>query len=557
MNRHDVGEDGRSLREGARLVEDHRIDFGERFEVASTLHENALFGAVLHGSENGERRGEPQGARVVDHEDRGRAGEVSREEEDEAREEEVVGDDGVGKTLGLPLNARLCGFAVLNEVDDLREPRGVAERRRTNVDFAVFNHGAGKDAAARFAMNGERFARHGRLVDGGVAGCDHAVDRNDGTGADDDEVFLREGIELLLGELPVGAADPDLIDLDGELVGKRREGLLSRIALEHVAEAEEQREKTHRSEVEPQERNKNRGGVEHRDVELAPEGILHAFNEIGDRIKNGVPDIEHHREEGPQEDVAGEAGEIELGILFLKHGGFALVALKRRLPKRGSHARRLNGSAREAEKRREDAGERIADFRKDAEHRHVGEATLDRKESLADETLRARALGEHFARNEPGRGFARFPAVLGHDERAARTADRGIRCKAREICGGARLRGDVFNGERDAARKGIHFKTRDAGNLRKLFGDDDAARVREGASGLPAFTVADRVLQIELHLLFAYEKPSSMSPDPLRGTRRAGFAKKLARAKRLPERSGDSSSGGRFFNGYREAFCLD
>ena len=71
-------------------------------------------------------------------------------------------------------------------------------------------------------MNGERLARHGRLVDGGVARRHNAVDRNDGTCADDNNVFLREGIELLLRELPIGAAHPDLIDLDGELVGKGR-----------------------------------------------------------------------------------------------------------------------------------------------------------------------------------------------------------------------------------------------------------------------------------------------------------------------------------------------
>ena len=122
----------------------------------------------------------------------------------------------------------------------------------------------------------------------------------------------------------------------------------------------------------------------------------------------------------------------------------------------------------------------------------------------------------------------------------------------------AKYAADVFNGERDATREGIHFKPRNAGNLRKLFGDDDAARVREGASGLPAFTVADRMLQIELHLLFASEKPSSMSPDPFRGTRRAGFAKKnwLVRSA-FRKGAGTPLQGGRFFNGYREAFCLD
>ena len=56
------------------------------------------------------------------------------------------------------------------------EARAVADARRTNADLAALDDGAGKDGAARGAVNCERLARHRGLVHGGLAVKHHAVD---------------------------------------------------------------------------------------------------------------------------------------------------------------------------------------------------------------------------------------------------------------------------------------------------------------------------------------------------------------------------------------------
>ena len=59
-------------------------------------------------------------------------------------------------------------------------------------------------------------------------------------------------------KLAVSKTNPDLIDLNGQLIGKRRQRLLAGIAFEHIAQAEKQREQTHGSEIKTQERHKDR-----------------------------------------------------------------------------------------------------------------------------------------------------------------------------------------------------------------------------------------------------------------------------------------------------------
>ena len=57
--------------------------------------------------------------RKAHHQYGSRTGEITRKEEDETGEQEVVGDDGVGEAFSFALNAGLGRFAVLNEAHNL------------------------------------------------------------------------------------------------------------------------------------------------------------------------------------------------------------------------------------------------------------------------------------------------------------------------------------------------------------------------------------------------------------------------------------------------------
>ena len=211
--------------------------------------------------------------------------------------------------LGLALNARLGGFARFNEADDFGKPRFVAQCRRTNVDFTIFDDGACKNAAACCTVHGQRLARHRGLIDGGVACDNDAVGRNHGARADNDRILKRElgernGFDALS---VLTAAHPDLIDLKCEFVGKRRQRLLARVVFKHLAQAQKHNEEADGAEVAPQKRYDQGRGVQHRNIELALKEILDAFGDDGKGTEHGVADVDDHRQHRTQEEVARKA----------------------------------------------------------------------------------------------------------------------------------------------------------------------------------------------------------------------------------------------------------
>ena len=366
-------------------------------------------------------------------------------------------------------------------------------------------------------MHRQGFARHRGLVDRGVAGGDDAVDRNHGARADDDDVILREFGELLLREGALRAAHPDLLDLDGELVGERGKGLFPRVALEHVAQAKQEREQAHRAEVEADERDEDRRGVEHRDVELAAEDVLHALDEVRDRVDHGVADVDDHREEGPQEDVAREAREVELGVI--DDGRLARLAGERGLAEGLARAGGRRGRAREREERRERALEEGADAREEPQDRHVREAALDRAHRVRDDALRKMLMGAGEVDRRKATLLGRIP---GDDRGALGAVREGAPLKRAEVLGRADLRRSVRDREGDAAREGIHHKSGDARDAADLLGEDDGARVGEHHAGLPALAVADGMLQIKLHS----QCPGECGPRDVRRRRSGPFLSK-------------------------------
>ena len=464
------GDHVREVRSGvgerARLVEDDGVDFGKRLEVAAALDDDASGRAFLHGGEDGERRRQAQRAAVVDEQHGGRAVQIARDEPDDGREREVEGHDRIGELERLALDARLHLLAFLDEADDLREARAVADARRTNADLAALDDGARKDGAARGAVHGERLARHRGLVHGGLAVKHHAVDGNDAARAHDDHVLGRHVGERLLAQFFV-LADPDDVALHRELLGERGHRLPARVVLEHLAHAEQQDEQAGGLEVAAQERDDERGGVEHGDVETALEKLGDALADDRHGAEEGVGRIGNDGQERAKEDEARKRTEVELGVVrpVVVGGKGALAARSLRRGKRGRDAG--DDSAHALPRQSEEAQDRAHHEREDG---HVGGARAHRLRDVSHETVFAQHLdrlggaGVHHAAHDLGGLEHDGAAGRGNERRALGAADRRIDGKAGEIFGQRRTGLARVVGHDHGARARIGRHAGDAGN---------------------------------------------------------------------------------------------
>ena len=118
IQRHNIGKLRRSRCERPCLVKHYRINFSERFKIASALDKGAVSCSGLHAGQNRQRRCQTQCAGIVHHQDAGRAREISGKEKHKAGERKVIGNDGIGQTFSLPLNTRLAFLAGFNKFDD-------------------------------------------------------------------------------------------------------------------------------------------------------------------------------------------------------------------------------------------------------------------------------------------------------------------------------------------------------------------------------------------------------------------------------------------------------
>ena len=493
------GDDIRQLRsarrERPRLVKDHRVDFGKGFEVLSTLHDDAPLGARAHGGENRQGRRKTERTAEVDHEDGGHAREVPRDEPDEPRQEEVVGNDTVRPLEGLPFDSGLRGFGILDEAHDLLQTRTVAHARGTDHEFAVFENRARKDGAALHAVDGQRFARHRGLIDAAVAVHNDPVDGNGVSGMHHNDVFLRDVAKRDL-DVPVPAAHPDAVDTKRKLVGEARHRLLARIGFEHFAQTEKNDQKTRRAEVPTQKRDEKCRAVQHRHVEASAKKRLYARKDERHARKKRVRGVESHGKQGTQEEKARERRKVERSFFALGFLG-------------GERQGARSGSTRSRAAASGNAPEKV--FRKtlpDVQDRHVGECAVDGRD-------RARPGGR-------GRGsaFGRFrPALRREGERPAGrlrvdAGDEGRHFERRKVTGDALACVPVRHRHDDRSRAGIDAKAGDARRLFEFVGE----KLRRGEAhrpvGTPTGAVADFVNQFEDH------------EGPLRSDFPSGFRKK-------------------------------
>ena len=203
------------LRLGQRtgLIKHNGVGLGKRLKVLRTLDHDAHLGSIAHGSHDGDGARELECARVIDHQRRRGLNEATRGERNQAREQEVPRDNLVGEVLHMRLALGLERIGRLHERDDRAELGLSRVGAHAHQDAAVFHDGAGEHVVARAALDGQRLAGQGRLVDHSAPLLDNTVDANGPASAHGDQIA---GLKLGGGNAYLGVAD-DLLCLVGHV----------------------------------------------------------------------------------------------------------------------------------------------------------------------------------------------------------------------------------------------------------------------------------------------------------------------------------------------------
>ena len=151
----------------------------------------------------------------------------------------------------------------LHERDDRAELGLRRIGAHTHQDAAVFHDSAGEHVVAHAALDGQRLAGQGRLVDHGTPLLDHAVDADGHAGAHGDQVA---GFKLGGGNAYLGVAD-DLLRLVGHIEQRVDELVFAHgagVVLEQLAHVEQEHRLARGVDITFDERNADGRSVEHR-----------------------------------------------------------------------------------------------------------------------------------------------------------------------------------------------------------------------------------------------------------------------------------------------------
>ena len=160
-------------------------------------------------------------------------------------------------TLGLERVGRL------HERDDRAELGLSRVGAHTHQDAAIFHNGAGAHVVAHAALDGQRFAGQGRLVDHSAPLLDHAVDTDRHAGAHGDQIA---GFKLGGGNAYLGVAD-DLLRLVGHIEQRVDEFVFAHgagVVLEQLTHVEQEHRLARGVDITFDERNADGRSVKHR-----------------------------------------------------------------------------------------------------------------------------------------------------------------------------------------------------------------------------------------------------------------------------------------------------
>ena len=143
-NGHDAFHARFPLGERSGLVQDQCIGFGQRFDGAATLDQDAF--ARRRADRGGQRRrcGKPDAAGIVDDKHVQRASDVAGRHVDDPGKQDIDGHQRRGEFVRIGLNGGLLPGGVLDHVDDPRNGGLIAHGLHARCDRAFHDHGPGK-----------------------------------------------------------------------------------------------------------------------------------------------------------------------------------------------------------------------------------------------------------------------------------------------------------------------------------------------------------------------------------------------------------------------------
>ena len=217
-------EGGSAVGDGAGLVQDDGGEPAGGLQCLAVADEDAELGGLAGADHDGGRGGQPQGAGAGDDED-GDGGADGQHQPvgagaeghpaDEGREcgEQDGGHEPGGDLVGQPLHRGLGALGVLDQADDLGQGAVGADGVGADHEGAGAVRGGSDHLVAGPLVDRDGLAGEHRLVDGGRAVDDGAVDGNVLAGPDADEIADRH---LLEGDVDLGAVAHDARGGGGE-----------------------------------------------------------------------------------------------------------------------------------------------------------------------------------------------------------------------------------------------------------------------------------------------------------------------------------------------------
>ena len=229
-------------RQRARLVKHDGIRLGQRLDVVATLDEDAALRGRRNRRRNRCRRRELQAARKVDEQQVQHALPVARRAIDDGRTEERDRHEEVRHLVSEVLHGCLAALRFLDEVDDMREARVLADFLDRDDELARLDDGARIDGRILVLHGRVRLARDRRLVDGGRAREHAAVD-------DDLLARMRRNrvarAYLLDGNLALDAVldTPDIALVEREQARNLRARTFGGVARQHLRAIRERQQR--------------------------------------------------------------------------------------------------------------------------------------------------------------------------------------------------------------------------------------------------------------------------------------------------------------------------
>ncbi len=211
-----VGHHRRPARKRACLVEREAAHGGEPLHVRAALDEHAAPGAGGQCRHHRHWRGDHERTRARDHEQHQRAIEPRarvapssqrRHDGDQRGKHHHGRRVDARESIDEGLRRRAFGLRGLDQMDDARQRRVAAQRRRDDLERAMPVDRSGEHLVAVPLVDRQRLARDRRLVDIAFAGHDAAVER-----------------QLLAGSHAHVVADPDFVGRHASLLPRSHDG---------------------------------------------------------------------------------------------------------------------------------------------------------------------------------------------------------------------------------------------------------------------------------------------------------------------------------------------